>query len=270
MFRRIPLIALGIAATWAPAQDARLAGTPLTAGQIENATVSEGISIPAPGELFSAFAKTGRPDWSAMLRKSPTSAFTSRPQIALNLGALIADGCLAAEAQDKQQLKNAYREIRALAKGLGLDRDLVSRSNSIADYADGGKWDVLSEMFDAVQHELAVAMESRHDHAFATLMTLGGWLRAVDVIGGHLATNYTPDAARALRQPGVGTYFVGQLAALPQKISASPMIAALRRDVSEIHTALAFPAGHQPSAEDVSKLKNLTASIIAAIAVPEK
>lgn len=268
MFRRIPLIALAGAAAWAHAQNA--SPVALTPEQIRGAIVSEKISIPSPGELFSAFAKTGKPDWSAMVRKSPAGAFTSRPQIALNLGALIADGHLAAEAQDRQEVKNIYREIRNLAKGLGLDRDLVSRGNSIADFADGRKWDALAEVFDAVQNELAAAMDGRQDHAFATLMALGGWLRAVDVLGGHLSANYTPEGARALRQPAVGSHFVRQLAAMPPKISAMPMVAQLHRGLSEIQAALAFPAEHPPSAEDVARLKNLTTALMTVIGIPEK
>ena len=66
--------------------------------------------------------------------------FTSRPQIALNLGTLIADGYLAVEAQDKQEVRNISREIKSLAKTLGLEHDLVIRSNSIGDFADARQW----------------------------------------------------------------------------------------------------------------------------------
>ena len=270
MLRRIFLIVLAGAAAWARARDAASAGTGLTAEQIRGASVSEKFSIPSPGELLAAFGKTGKPDWSAMVRKSPAGTFTSRPQIALNLGALIADGCLAVEAQDKQEVKNISREIKNLAKGLGLEHDLVSRSNSIADFADNRQWNALSEEFEAVQNELAAAMEGRQDHAFVTLMALGGWLRTVEIISGHLTTNYTPEGARALRQPAVVGYFIQQLGMMPAKISASPMITGLRRELPKIHTAVSFPAGHLPSAEDVARLKGITTGIMDAIGIQEK
>lgn len=252
------------------AQDAPSAGTALSPGQIRGASIVEPLSIPSPGEQFAAFAKTGKPDWSAMFRKSPPVTFTSRPQIALNLGALIADGHLAVEAQDRQEVRNISREIKSLAKALGLDHDLVIRSNSIGDFADGRQWNALSAEFEAVQNELAAAMHARQDHAFVTLMVLGGWLRTLEIITGHLSANYTPEGARTLRQPAIGSHFARQLDAMPAKVSASPMITALRRELPDIYAAVSFPADRPPSAEDLGRLKNLASGIVAAMGALEK
>ena len=254
----------------ARAQDAAPGGTALSPEQIRGVSVIGQLSIPSPGEQFAAFAKTGKPDWSAMFRKSPPVTFTSRPQIALNLGALIADGHLAVEAQDKQEVKNISREIKSLARGLGLEHDLVTRSNSIGDFAEGRKWAALSAEFEAVQNELAAAMNARQDHAFVTLMTLGGWLRTLEIIAAHLSANYTPEGAKALRQPAIGGYFTRQLDAMPAKITASPMIAALRRDLPGLYAAVSFPANQPPTAEDLGRLKILTAGIVTAIGTLQK
>ena len=270
MLRRISLIALAGATVLARTQDAASAGMALSPEQIRGASVIEQISIPSPGEQFAAFAKTGKPDWSAMLRKAPVVTFTSRPQIALNLGALIADGHLAVEAQDKQEVRNISREIKSLAKTLGLEHDLVVRSNSIGDFADARQWNALSAEFEAVQNELAAAMNARQDHAFVTLMVLGGWLRTLEIIAGHLSTNYTPEGARALRQPALASYFARQLDAMPAKISASSMLTSLGRELPDIYAAVSFPNAQPPSAEDLGRLKNLTSSIVAAIGTPEK
>ena len=254
----------------ARALDAASAGTALSGGQIRGASIIEQLSLPSPGEQLAAFAKTGKPDWSAMFRKSPPVTFTSRPQIALNLGTLIADGHLAVEAQDKQEVKNISREIKSLAKALGLEHDLVIRSNSIGDFADARHWSALSAEFEAVQNELAAAMNARQDHEFVTLLVLGGWLRTLEIITGHLSSNYTPEGARTLRQPAIGSYFAKRLAAMPAKIAASPTVTALRRDLPDIYAAVSFPAAKPPSAEDLGRLKSLTTGIVMAMGTLEK
>lgn len=265
MLRRISLIALAGVSVFARAQDAASARMVLTPEQIRGASIVEPLSIPSPGEQFAAFGKTGKPDWSALFRKSPPAAFTSRPQIALNLGTWIADGHLAVEAQNRQEVKNISREIKTLAKALGLEHDLLIRSNSIGDFAEARQWNALSAEFEAVQNELAAAMTARQDHAFVTLMTIGGWLRTLEILTGYLSTNYTPEGARRLRQPAVGSYFARKLDAMPARISASPMITALRRELPAIYAAVSFPADQPPTAEDLGKLKNLASGIVASI-----
>src|SRR5688500_768384 len=108
------------------AQEAAPPPIPLTKEEIGSVFADEKISLPVPGELFAALGKQGRIDWGALLRKTPSGTFTSRQQIALNLGTLVADGYLAVEAQDKQQVKNIAKDIRALAKAIGVEDGLLS------------------------------------------------------------------------------------------------------------------------------------------------
>lgn len=270
MVRRIFLIALAGIACRTGTGIAAPVGAELTDEQIRAAAVSEQFSMPSPSEVFVVFEKKSKPDWSALFKKSPAIPFTSRPQIALNLGVLITDGYLAAEAQDGQEIKNISREIRILAKRLGVDHDLVTRNNSIADLADARRWDSLAGELEAVQNDLSAAMSSRQDSDFASLMALGGWLRSVEIVSGQLAAHYEPSETGALRQPAVGNYFVQRLAAMPARIRESPMIAEVQRGVSGIRESVSFPAGQAPSPEDVAKLKNLATTILTSIGTLEK
>ncbi|MEQ1853007.1 MAG: hypothetical protein ABMA01_15625 [Chthoniobacteraceae bacterium] len=247
-----------------------LAGNALTDEEVRSAVVGEGISLPAPGELIAAFDKAARPDWSTSFRKVPDAAFTSRPQIAINLGLLLADGHVAVEAQDRQELKNVSREVKNLAKALGLEQDIVRRSNTIADFADGMQWDALSEELEAVQNELAAAMSGRQDGDLVTLLVLGAWLRAIEVVSGHLAASYTPAGAKTLRQPAIGSYFIRRLTAMPARIQGSTLVAELQRRLPEIHALLSQPAGATPSAADAAKLKELTSGLVTSLITQEK
>jgi hypothetical protein len=243
---------------------------PLTPEQIRGAEFLESLSIPNPGEIFAAFGKTGKPDWTPFFRKQPPAPHTSRPLIALSLGTRIADGFLASEAQDRQQVKNVLMEIKLLAKSLGLEQEFMMRSNSIADFADGRQWEALDEELEAVQGELASAMGGHRDGELVALMSLGCWLRSVDIASAHLAANYTTDAAKILRQPAVGEFYSARLAALPEKIKALPVIAEIQRRLPALAATLSLPAEHPPSREAIADMHNLIAGIINLIAAPEK
>src|SRR5271156_1447030 len=112
----------------------------LSPEQMAGATQIDSITVPTPGELFSAIDKIGKPNWQGQYRKPIETAYTSRPQIALNLGGLIADGYIAVEAEDSQQVKNIGKDIETMAKGLGVSQNILSRGSSITEFAENNEW----------------------------------------------------------------------------------------------------------------------------------
>src|SRR6202790_2741772 len=76
----------------------------LSSDQLAKAVRNDAISIPTPGELFAALGKPGKPNWSGQFRGPLPTTYRNRAQIALNLGGLIADGFIAVQAQDGQQV----------------------------------------------------------------------------------------------------------------------------------------------------------------------
>src|SRR5262249_35893902 len=132
----IRLVKLGVLAVFIgvfAAASAEEAGH-LAADQLAKAARNDSISIPTPGELFAALGKTGKTNWSAQSRGPIPVTYSNRAQIALNLGGLIADGFIAVEAKDGQQVKNIGSDIMKLEKAVGVSKQLVSRGNSINEF----------------------------------------------------------------------------------------------------------------------------------------
>ncbi|MDP9005062.1 MAG: hypothetical protein M3N12_09780, partial [Verrucomicrobiota bacterium] len=104
--------------------------------QLANAIRTDSLTIPTPGELFAALQKPGKPDWAGQYRTPIPMTYRNRAQIALNLGGLIADGFIAVEAQDSQQVKNIGTDIIKLAKALGVSENVLGRGKSINEFAE--------------------------------------------------------------------------------------------------------------------------------------
>src|SRR5215469_104020 len=113
----------------------------ITVDQMANAAKTDAITIPTPGELFAALEKTGKTNWAGQYRGPIPVTYRDRAQIALNLGGLIADGFIAVEAKDSQQVKNIGADIIKLAKALGVSEQLLSRGSSINEFAESNQWD---------------------------------------------------------------------------------------------------------------------------------
>src|SRR5262249_26680515 len=98
----------------------------LSSDQLAKAAKTDSITVPTPGELFAALGKSGKINWPAQYRGPIPTTFRDRAQIALNLGGLIADGFIAVEAKDSQQVKNIGSGIIKIGKGLGGGEEQVT------------------------------------------------------------------------------------------------------------------------------------------------
>src|SRR5204863_7764147 len=144
----------------------------LSADQLGKAGRSDAITIPTPGELFAALGKTGKTNWSGQYRGPIPVTYSNRGEIALNLGGLIADGFIAVEVKDSQQVKNIGSDIIKLSKALGVSENLLSRGNSINEFAENDEWDTLQEELEATQNEVKSAMQSHSDQDLVILVSL--------------------------------------------------------------------------------------------------
>ena len=179
MIRLTRLSAIGLIGVICTAVGAETGQLP--ADQLEKAVRSDSISIPTPAELFAALGKAGKTNWSSQYRGPMPMTYRNRAQIALNLGGLIADGFIAVEAKDGQQVKNIGSDIIRLAKALGVSESLLGRGNSINEFAEHNEWDTLNEELEATQNEVKSSMQSHADQDLVILVSVGGWIRGTQV-----------------------------------------------------------------------------------------
>ena len=255
---RLSLIAaVGIISAATGADPARL-----TADQLAKAVRSDSISIPTPGELFAALEKPAKINWSGQYRAPMPMTYRNRAQIALNLGGLIADGFIAVEAKDSQQVKNIGSDIIKLAKALGVSEHVLGRSNSINEFAEHNEWDTLQEELEATQNEVKSSMQSHSDQDLIILVSLGGWIRGTQVVSGAILENYDEGSAKVLRQPAL----VGFMQSKIEEISPELRGEALVKDVSEqltgIQKLVSFPKGKAPSVEEVRKVNEAVGKVM--------
>jgi hypothetical protein len=235
---------------------------PLTPEQMANAVKSDTITIPTPGELFAALSKPGKPNWAAQYREPIPTSYRNRAQIALNLGGLIADGFIAVEAQDSQQVKNMGTDIIKLAKALGVSENVLSRGKSINEFADNNEWPTLQEELEATQNEVKSSMQSNRDEDFVILVSLGGWIRGTQVVCGLLMKEYNEAGAKTLRQPALVSFIQKKVGDISPELQDEPLVKNVREQLSEIQKLVTFSGGGTPTAEDVSNLNNAVTKLM--------
>jgi hypothetical protein len=245
------------------------AASPLSEAELKAAVTIDSLTVPTPGEFFKAIDKTGKPNWVSQFRPPTPIGGVNRAQMALNLGTLIADGYIAVEAQDGQQVKNIGRDVLALAKKLSVSDSVLARGKSITQFAEDGSWDQLNEELEATQNEVKKALEENRDTDLITLVSIGGWIRGTQVVTGLLVESYNPETAKLLRQPALVGYLRGKLDQLPNRIRQDKLVVKVNADLKNIATLVSFPADHVPTADEVKTLNQASAKLTKEISAGE-
>jgi hypothetical protein len=237
----------------------------LSADQMAKAARTDSMSIPTPGELFAALSKGGKINWSAQYRGPMPVTYRNRAQIALNLGGLIADGFIAVEAKDGQQVKNIGSDIIKLAKALGVSEKLLSRGNSINEFADHNEWDTLQEELEATQNEVKASMQSHADQDLVILVTLGGWIRGTQVVTGAIMQSYNERSANVLRQPALVNLMQSKVNEISPELRSEPLVKDVSEQLGGIEKLVSFPSGKPPNADEVRKVNEAVRKLMTEI-----
>ena len=242
----------------------------MTKEQIKTAAQVESVTIPSPGEFFAAMDKQGQPNWTQLFQPVQPGSTSSRAQMALMLGVLVADGYIAVQAQDGQGVKNTGREIINLAKKLNVSQSILGRGNSISDFATNNDWSALREELEATQNEVKLAMAEQQDQNLVSLVTLGAWIRGTSVASGFVSKNYAPAMADLLRQPAIISDLLARINALPEAMLTTPPIDSLGRGL-EKSEKIVSPAPSTPlSQESVNDLNAIMSGMVTSIMEGEK
>ena len=238
----------------------------LAPDQLAAAIKTDSISIPTPGELFAALSKPGKPNWIGQYRAPMPMTYRNRAQIALNLGGLIADGFIAVEAKDSQQVKNIGSDIIKMAKALGVSENLLSRGNSINEFAENDDWNTLQEELEATQNEVKNSMQSHSDQDLVILVSLGGWIRGTQVVSAAILQDYDERSARVLRQPALVGLMQSKIGNISSDLRNEPLVKGVTDQLSDMEKLVSFPPEKAPTVEEVRKVNEAAGKMMDAIA----
>ena len=137
--------------------------------------------------------------------------YSNRFQLALNFGSLIADGLIMAENEVPEGYNNLGRALLKQARALGVDEEMLRRSQSVRDLAEKKKWGALRKELVGAQHEIEAGLVRLRDEEIAHFIALGGWLRGLEASTAAVQADYSPQRAAKLLRPDLLEYFVSRL-----------------------------------------------------------
>jgi len=198
------------------------------------------VVVPVPSEVFAVLDKLGKPGWAEVLRPQKGVAAPSggKEQISLLLGIVIADGFVAVEAENTEEVKAIGNSVRTLAKTIGVEKAVSRRANSIVEFAEKRRWTDVRKELDLALSDVRQAMQELNSESLAQLVSLGGWLRGTEALSAVVSKNFTRESAELLYQPVLIEHFNLRLKNLPDDAKGHSLIAKILGGLQAIHSLM--------------------------------
>src|ERR1700720_4028557 len=225
------------------------------------ATQLDDVVVPLPSEVFNVLDKLGSPNWQEQLRAPEVKNRGEREEIALLLGSVVAEGFVAVEAADKERVKTIGRDVLELARAIGVEKTVLTRTNAIVTNADDSDWLGVRRELDGALSDVKNAMIELRDDQLAHLVSLGGWLRGTEVLTSIVGKSYSADGADLLNQPDLLKYFQERLAGMPPRLRNNQLVSKVQKSLDEISPLI----NQKITPASVKRIHEITGDVVKAI-----
>jgi hypothetical protein len=227
----------------------------------------EQVVVPVPSEVFAVLDKLGKPNWAEVLRplKGVATPSGGKEQISLMLGSIIAEGFIAVEAENVEEVKHIGNSVRSLAKAIGVEKAVNRRANSIVEFADKKRWQEVRRELDLALKDVREAMLELDSEPLAQLVSLGGWLRGTEALCQVVSKEFTRDGAELLHQPVLIEHFDHRISMMPEKSAKQELVVRVQSGLREIRPLMGANDGSAISEKTLKEIGHTCASLVAAI-----
>jgi hypothetical protein len=212
-------------------------------------------TAPSVADIFQQLDDLKPLPFEQLKREFPQAAHSSREQMGMVFGGLVADGFLIVECQKKNLVEDLGRVLLRQARSLGVGDRVMRHSASLTELGKKGDWPAVRSELISTQQDVEQAMSELRDQKMAHLISLGGWLRGLEITSGAVEGNYSSDRAAVLWQRDLINYFAEEIKTLPPAVAHKPLFEKIRAGVGAIRTLL----NHAPDKLSLAEVKTLHA-----------
>jgi hypothetical protein len=195
-------------------------------------------TAPSIPKIFQQLDELRPLPFNRLKRDFPQPAAAGREQRGLIFGGLIADGFLIVATERKNLVENLGRFLIQEARSLGVADQVMRHSASLTDLGRRGDWKRVRAELITTQADVEQAMIDLRDEKLAHLISLGGWLRGLEICAGAVESDFSPQRVQVLAQPDLVNYFNEELKTLPPRIAHAPLFDKIRSGVEALRPVL--------------------------------
>lgn len=199
---------------------------------------------------------------SEVERKMPVRMSLDRADLAIELGFLIADGFLMVQAEQLKDVEKMAKDLTRYGKALGVGERVNRHAASLLENADQGDVPQLKSELASTQKDVEEELVSLRDADLAHLISLGGWIRALEVSSVAVDKQFSPERARKVMRKDIAEYYSDCIGGLEPKISARPNYAAMRELLEDLSKKMNLEIGQEPTPESIKEIRRISARLV--------
>ena len=226
------------------------------------------VIIPIPQEVFSSLNKLGARNWRNQISKRDVELDGDRSRTALLFGLVIADGFIAVQAENKDEVTRIGREVQRLAGALGVKSEVDGHALAIIDGARDSEWNSVKRELDKARQTVIDTMKELRDDEFADLVSIGGWLGGTRALAALLEEDYSVEAAELLHQPDLVLQIAKSYAALPTAAKPGPIYSGVTDTLQQLSLLMRGTDDGTISKDSVITIQKLTGDLTEKIYEP--
>jgi len=241
-------------------------GPPVDIAHMREELGVNAFTAPSIGVLIEELQALQPIPFEKVWRKLPEGVAGERPRLALCAGQLIADGFLVVAAEKQSRVEPVARALLKVGKALGVAQQLNKHSKSLLELAARNDWSGMKTELVRAQADAEAAMIALKDEEIAHLVSLGGWLRGLEITSSIVLDEFNAEHAKRLLQPALLNYFIERVATLNPALRKQPRFATIDRTLRSVQT---ITSRGTLSQSDVEEIRSLARAVNAAIASAE-
>ncbi len=221
---------LGCAAL--PAQEA--AERPeIPADLLDDPHVREELAIneftaPSIARIFDSLEALAPLPLTQFQREIPARMPLNRADLSIELGFLIADGFLVVQAGELGKVEQLAADLTRYGKALGAGERVNRHAASLLESARNQQIDQLKKELAATQKDVEMELVTLRDADLAHLISLGGWIRALQVSSAAVDKQFSPERAKHILREDIADYYAAIVGSLEPRVAERPNYLAMR------------------------------------------
>ncbi len=185
-----------------------------------------------------------------------------RADLAIELGFLIADGFLIVQAGQMDQVEGIASELTRYGKALGAGDRINRHAAGLLESAKKQDIPKLKKELTAMQKDVEAELVVLRDADLAHLISLGGWIRALEVSSTAVDKQFSVERANKIMREDIADYYTEIVSGLEPRISERPNYITIREVLSGLRNEMVVPKEEDPTHAKVKEIREQAVKLV--------
>lgn len=196
------------------------------------------FTAPSIAKIFESLEALAPLPMLKFQREAPQKMPLNRADLAVELGFLIADGFLVVQAGELGKVEALAAELTRYGKALGAGERVNRHAASLLESARKQNVAQLKTELTATQKDVELELVTLRDADLAHLISLGGWIRALQVSTAAVETQFSEERAKHIMREDIADYYSAIVSGLEPRVADRPNFVAMRDILSGLRTEM--------------------------------